>query len=716
MSTTNAERLKAYRERKRLGTVGTVKLGRPPEGKPKFQRQRKPETNRQRKLRPFVGCDGEGGGRDRMGRQHYKLFRMGERELFANNRPLRTREILEFILAAPKGPIYVGFGIGYDVTQILRDVPPERLKLLLDGKETEDEEAPEYEYTAWGVYDLAWRPGHYFKVRRLYEERDERKNPHRPVPGSTRTLFEVRGNFQSSFVGALDMFEIGSPALRNRIHADKQRRDRFTRMTNRIREYNRLECELLAQLMEKFRAVCHAAPGGGIKPTTWNGAGKLAEALLRRENIPRLWAQHKQDTPLKGGTKFKLIYPPIGLMPYAWAAYYGGRFELFATGKYEGPVWQYDISSAYPSALRKMPCLIHGKWRRLEYHEAPPPGAHALCEIKHAQWLHEPMICGLPHRDASDGGISFQERGKGVYWWCEIESAMTLGPGVMVEHQSGWVFETSCDCDPFRFVEELYEYRRQLGGGFAGYPIKLALNSIYGKLVQKIGGGGPFTNHLWGSLVSARIRAELNRAAALDPEAVLMMATDAIYTTRELPLPTGKYLGGWEPTELDGIFLLQPGIYWELGGKGKVKSRGLPPMAFEPYRRKFERNWSRWVASDPQGEAGVASLLKASVNIAIRNFIGWRLALHRSEPNLAGKWLDEMREISFSWGSKRQGWFLEGELARTFPRPGLDEAGEPLRSCDYVFDERLKAAGIEIGGDAKWQELDMNFLDEANPD
>ena len=37
---------------------------------------------RRNQLRPFIGIDGEGCGKDRYGRQHYRLLRAGERELF----------------------------------------------------------------------------------------------------------------------------------------------------------------------------------------------------------------------------------------------------------------------------------------------------------------------------------------------------------------------------------------------------------------------------------------------------------------------------------------------------------------------------------------------------------------------------------------------------------------------------------------------------------
>lgn len=72
--------------------------------------------------KPFTGCDGEGCGKDELGRQLYMLFRMGERELFTGHH-LRTEELLNFICDHPANEILVGFAFGYDVTMILRDLP-----------------------------------------------------------------------------------------------------------------------------------------------------------------------------------------------------------------------------------------------------------------------------------------------------------------------------------------------------------------------------------------------------------------------------------------------------------------------------------------------------------------------------------------------------------------------------------------------------------------
>jgi hypothetical protein len=39
----------------------------------------------------------------------------------------------------------------------------------------------------------------------------------------------------------------------------------------------------------------------------------------------------------------------------AQQAYYGGRFEVGAVGRLSQEIWEYDIHSAYPSQMSKLP-------------------------------------------------------------------------------------------------------------------------------------------------------------------------------------------------------------------------------------------------------------------------------------------------------------------------------------------------------------------------
>ena len=88
---------------------------------------------------PIIGIDGEGGGSDELGRQHYRLMCASAVDgpahiLYRDNDPLTTKDCFDFILGLPKEYLLVAFGFNYDVTQICRQLPRERLEFLTSAR------------------------------------------------------------------------------------------------------------------------------------------------------------------------------------------------------------------------------------------------------------------------------------------------------------------------------------------------------------------------------------------------------------------------------------------------------------------------------------------------------------------------------------------------------------------------------------------------------
>ena len=213
---TSAEKVRAYRERQKA------------KNEPDSSQR---EKTRQQQFRdfdhqkPFTGCDGEGAGTDELGRQLYLLFRMGDRELFTGKH-LTTSELLGFICEHSRDDILVGFSFGYDVTMILRDMPPEQQAKLFLPK---DMGSGKSRYTWYKDFDVEYLPKQYLRVRRMRwidhvnEETGERTR--KRVPASeARTIFETFGFFQKSFVKVIHEFEVGTEEGRAMIVANKERR------------------------------------------------------------------------------------------------------------------------------------------------------------------------------------------------------------------------------------------------------------------------------------------------------------------------------------------------------------------------------------------------------------------------------------------------------------------------------------------------------------
>lgn len=659
--------------------------------------------------RPFIGCDGEGCGRNRRGQQHFKLLRIGPAELYTG-RPLSTLECLDFICDADPAGILVGFSFGYDTTQILRDLPMDRLARLFADKEAGPGKS---RYTYFEDFGIEYLPKNYLRVCRLRRHSIRMDDGSyiracQRVPGSSRTIYETFGFFQMSFLKALQAFGVGR-AHWPMIERMKSARASFEKITREIRRYNELECALLAELMETFRDTCH---GAGLRPRTWNGAGKLSAAM------------HNEHGTITADELIRRV--DDGVLRMASDAYYGGRFEVTRTGEIAGPVYEYDIGSAYPAAMLQLPCLLHGAWepttpawlRRVTSNG----GRAGAIFVASVQFEHPEgnAVCGLPIR-TKEGRLIWPRRGAGIYWSQEIRSAMGLG--ARITWGNGWRYVHRCQCHSFDWISPVFNRRRALGKDQAGYPLKLGLNSLYGKLAQRIG-NPRWGNMIWAGMITAIVRAWLNDAAAQAPDAIIMMATDALFSKRRLKLPIGEGLGQWEMSEHARLFVVQPGIYW---GAKRPKTRGIAFDVFTQHTGRFEKAWVKYASYARYAPPPI-------VAVPMTLFIGLRLAFERNrrrtekagqmetmQAELAGIWQPQGeayrdragqlqhkgREYSFDWSRKRGAHVWETPLCvRTWP---LDVKRDRRGNPDPV--------SVPHKANAAWSQLNLERMEfDDQPD
>lgn len=569
------------------------------------------KVNRHKKSldRPFVMVDGEGGGMDKQGRQNYLMIRAGSTSLYTGG-PLLLDDILEFILDLPPDNIYFWFGGNYDATMILRDLPSLTIWKLINIRG----------FTWYKDYGIEWHPKHFLSVCRVKDNKI--------VKGTIRTINEVFGFFQQSFMVACVGFEIGTKEQLNMLAENKARRSEFVVVTEEIDAYNQLECDLGAALMEKLRKLCFDA---NIFPNTWRGAGSIATALHNQYGTPK-----RKDCNI-----------PKAIDDLAREAYYGGRFEITAHGRINRPVYEYDIRSAYPSAMAALPCLIHGKWR--EVRKPSSSGLYIARVVYHnakAPWYALP--CRL-----DTGYLIFPRAGEGVYWSHELKHFKGD-----LKIKECWQYEKHCDCHTFGWVEALYNYRRTLTK-IQGYPIKLGINALYGKLAQRLPDEGPWTNYVWAGLITSMTRAKLLEAISGHETDIIMCATDGIYSLSKLPLHCSDDLGDWELSAYpDGLFIAQPGVYWSPDEK-KIKTRGISQREFGKARAELEKQFSEW---DGTGEAPQATFPTV-------RFRGLKAA--HAQHNPAGVWSISERHLSMDYSIKRESIYIDRRgLMRSNPLDG----------------------------------------------
>lgn len=613
-----------------------------PSGRAEHNRSKRNWRMNKRLDPPFVGVDGEGS------EQAYLLLRAGDSYLHTG-KPLTYRQCFDFLCDLPDNATYVAYFFDYDVTMMCRHMPEDRLQRLLAPHLRTGKGGQQLPIDIDG-FEIDYRPGKEFKVRRKGAKK-------------WRIVNDVGAFFQCSFVKALTAWGIGSKSQMEQVKTGKDMRSDFSEMTADVIAYNATECELLAALMSKFGAACR-----GIKylPRKWQGPGELAAAMLAFHGAPR---------------RKELDNIPLDLWEAGNKAYYGGRFETTAIGHLRAPLYAYDINSAYPDAIRSLPCLQHGEWKlseRVESELSLQFGSFKPARNILLGKAARPYLYGLPFR-TGDAHIIYPGSGRGWYWSDEIQAAthQTFRPEIV------WNFEKRCDCTPFDWIEKLYTARKEWESqsdnptaANMGIALKLALNSLYGKMAQSVG-NAPYANPLYASLITARTRGKLYRMVhALSGcesgeqacgHSVFYLATDGLFAATAPSNESGRLLGEWShETVAEDLLLVQPGLY--LGAAGiRMKTRGIPKTKVEAYASEFERAWQALLAGAQPDDP------HAMVEIPFHQFLGLKQAVHFRRLRDAGSWTDLPRRYGFDWQSKREASLTElaDGYMRTLPPKGI---------------------------------------------
>ena len=142
------------------------------------------------KIGRFVSFDGE--GFDRADGSHcYALLQDSLGGVVECPEGLSTHQCLGLICDVRRragGRVCaVSFAFDYDVNNIVKDLPPEKLvRLWKEG------------WVYWGPYRLEWRPGKWFQVSRLNRETN------RTVKATSVRIYDIFGFYQSGFVPACE--------------------------------------------------------------------------------------------------------------------------------------------------------------------------------------------------------------------------------------------------------------------------------------------------------------------------------------------------------------------------------------------------------------------------------------------------------------------------------------------------------------------------------
>lgn len=525
---------------------------------------------------------------------------LGPRIKYVNLKTIDCLNLIYEVGAENPGVIHVSFSFGWDVNQILKDLPIRALHVLrLYGK-------------VWFEgFHIEHVPRKWFIVR------------HR---GIQVKIFDVFLFFNCKFGVALRKYEIGSEEELARIDAGKEERPNFTWLDiDHIEVYWWIENHLGVKLMDKLRSIIY---GAGRYITSWHGPGALASYALRNNGV----SEHMD----------KGIPDDINLA--ARFAMFGGRFQAFQAGYFEGPVFDRDINSAYAYAFSRLPSLRNGKWRY-----DPFPDREATKQIRlglyHIRYKSKMSLLPkpLPHRD-KNSHVSFPCITEG---WFHASEAAIVRNDPNAEFLGAWIFEDDGSY-PFAWILDSFQDRIKLQeqGDPSEKTIKWELAALYGQAAQRAGwerkGMAPTWHQLeWAGAVTAECRSMIFMASARAGKSLVSMDTDGFISlapVNVLPNGIGENLGQWKATEYTGILYLQNGIYWLRDGNGNwtpPKSRGIP-------RKKLDFE-------------SVIDSIRQNKNLQVSQhmFIGYGLAL-RGQIDKWRRWVDVPRTIAFGGGGKAQ--------------------------------------------------------------
>jgi len=522
--------------------------------------------------RRMIAWDGEGmklSGNDKP--QHYVMFGCSaDIDGVLISRDLKTIDILEYIIKiGEKFPnaVHVGYGFRYDVNMIIKGLPDKYLRELKNRGECT--------FTL-GVHRwrISYVPGKTFRVTKSWGKVNWKKSKRSGEDYVSVKIDDMSSFFAQPFLNACEsiLSDVLSEEDREVIaHGKAARKDNLWEDLPEVERYWRAEIRLMEAMAVRFRDVMYKA---GIMLKDWYGPGAIATYLITKRGL----RDHIQNEP-----------PIREVHEASKIAYAGGRFELFRVGRIQGPVYGYDINSAYPAALSGAPSLgmDHGEWVHVENPATIEEFGVYRISYNHMGKARPIEFAAMPlfHRDTR-GSISFPQVVSGWYWSPEAAVAAEIGrryPGSVVLHE-GWVWRND-GTKPFRFLLDMFEERIRLGKkNVISMPYKLGPNSMYGKLAQRVGWDqktmSPPKSHCLplAGWITSNCRASLMRAMLQMPmHKIIAVETDGIYTTvppGDLKLEFGQGLGEWDIDEYDEMLYLQNGVYHR-----RIGDEWLPPKA-----------------------------------------------------------------------------------------------------------------------------------------
>jgi len=325
----------------------------------------------------------------------------------------------------------------------------------------------------------------------------------------------------------------------------------------RILLYCIRDCKVTQDLAERVQRTVYERLG--FYPSSYSSKASVAVEYVRREcKVPVI-------------TKL-----PASTINTAIRSYHGGWFECMARGKFDR-LYNYDINSAYPHAIRDLIDINEGEWRHTT--EASKGAYYGIYEVEARVPQDENLIPPLPFKPSFTETI----RPYGVFRTTinkmEYEAYKEY---IEFKIYRGWEFFPSKIVYPFRkVIDTLYRWKKELSKDSYEYLfVKKIMNSIYGKMYEKIkviGHNGKYRagklfNPIYADIITSKCQIQVWKAMMQKPLDIVMCATDGVLSQSPLNVSVSKDLGDWSFEGSDEGVVFQSGVY-QVGDQ--YKQRGV---------------------------------------------------------------------------------------------------------------------------------------------
>ena len=254
-------------------------------------------------------------------------------------------------------------------------------------------------------------------------------------------------------------------------------------------------------------------------------------------------------------------------------SYSGGWFEVFKRGHFKN-VYYYDITSAYPDAIRKLKCLT-------DFIEVDEGGDYGSYEVLINDHNFDYGSAVLRHK-----GQLIRPVGRYRVWVSNFELKRFQERGIDYKILSAYQIKSLSSCRPFsRKINHLFPKRK------ASYIYKIVLNSLYGKFAQQIEKhktcktfyldecmnfkdrfyetyiDGRVSNFVYAGFITGYTRNKIMDIVSKHFSSIIGVFTDCVISTKKLDLPLTDKIGDWKLEKWNELIMIGTGVYFFRMGK-----------------------------------------------------------------------------------------------------------------------------------------------------